>query len=227
VSITRAQLLTLTREAMDADAGDRWSPTFLLTILDAVFNDEWSNILNAAPYYRFGERAVATDANGRVPYSDLHAGVGDSEETFYRILALYDGVSLYDERNYRDVPMAAIGTAFPQYPKQYYQVGEYLQILPATPGVQLTATVNWKPTGILDLAGDASIVDFPANNAMLLACEAAGRALEAKAGAEQGGAQALFRSAERYRADLLTDIARRSITPRTMGYSDQKASWAG
>jgi hypothetical protein len=63
---------------------------------------------------------------------------------------------------------------------------------------------------------------------MLLACEAAGRALETKAGAEDiNGAQSLFRSASRYRDDFLDDIARRTINPRRMGYPDTRSDWGG
>jgi hypothetical protein len=227
-AITRGQLIALTREAMDADAGDRWSPSFLLSILDSVFGDEWSNILNAAPYFNFAQRSVTTDANGRIPLASLSSGTGDAEENFYRVLAVYDQMALYTESNYRDVPMATVGSYTPQYPKQYYIVGDYVQILPPDISVPITLTVNYKPTALADLASDSSVVTFPEGNAMLLACEAAGRALETKAGAEDiNGAQSLFRSAQRYRADFLDDLARRTINPRRMGYPDNKNDWGG
>lgn len=228
MAITRGQLRTLVRQAMDADAGDRWSDTFLDYIINSVFEDEWSNILNAAPYYNFAERAVTTDANARVPLSALSSGSGDAQQNFYRVLAVYDQTALYTEANYRDVPMATVGSYTPQYPKQYYIVGSYVQILPPDISVPLTITVNYKPTPPADLASDNSVIDFPAGNEMLLACEAAGRALETKAGAEDiNGAQSLFRSAERYRSDFLDDLARRTIEPRRMGYSDNRLDWGG
>lgn len=228
MAITRGQLITLTREAMDADAGDRWSPTLLLSILDGVFGDEWSNILNAAPYYNYAQRAVTTDANGRIALSALSSGSGDAQENFYRVLAVYDQMALYTEVNYRDVPMATVGSYTPQYPKQYYIVGTFMQVLPPDVSVPLTVTVNYKPTSLADLASDNSVVTFPAGNEMLLACEAAGRALELKAGAEDiAGAQSLFRSAQRYRTDFLDDLTRRTIEPRRMGYSDNRLDWGG
>lgn len=225
---TRGQLIALTREAMDADAGDRWSPSFLLNILDSVFGDEWSNILNAAPYYNFATRSVVTDANGQIPFASLNSGSGDNAQNFYRVLSMYDNMALYTEANYRDVPMGTVSNYTPQYPKQYYIVGEFVQILPVQASLPLTVTVNYKPTSLADLASDSSVISFPEGNAMLLACEAAGRALETKAGAEDiNGAQSLFRSAQRYRSDFLDDIARRTINPRRMGYPDSRLDWGG
>jgi hypothetical protein len=228
VAISRGQLVTLMREAMDAEQGERWSQTLLLAVLDGTFSDEWSNILNAAPYYRFATRTVLTDSDGRVSYTQLSdTTVPDAEENFYRVLAVYDEASLYTETEYRNIPMGLVGSWMPQYPKQFYQAGEFFQTLPPYGGLGLTVTVNWKPTAIRDLSSDGTLVDFPAGNEMLLATEAGGRALQLKAGAEAEGAQRLFAAAERYRSDLLTDLARRTIRPRLMGYPDARQDWGG
>ena len=228
MAVTRGQLLTLTREAMDADQGDRWSTTLLTTVLDNVFGDEWSNILNAAPYYRFASRQVTTDADGRVDYTQLSdTTLPDAEQNFYRVLAVHDNVSLYTETEYRSIPMGLVGSWMPQYPKQFYQAGEFFQTLPPYGGLALTVTVNWKPTALKDLSSDNVVVDFPAGSELILATEAGGRALQLRAGVEAEGARRLFEAAQRYRSDFLDDIARRTTNPRRMGYPDARQDWGG
>jgi hypothetical protein len=51
---------------MDAVGSTRWSDNTIKTVLNNVFDNEWSNILNAAPYYTFGLRQVTTDVVKRV-----------------------------------------------------------------------------------------------------------------------------------------------------------------
>ncbi|NCA15113.1 MAG: hypothetical protein EBS89_13515, partial [Proteobacteria bacterium] len=63
---------------MDAVQSTRWSDSFIKTVLNSVYDAEWSNILNAAPYYRFAQRQVTTDANGQV-----HTLRDDIEPTVY------------------------------------------------------------------------------------------------------------------------------------------------
>ena len=106
MAVSRAELVTLTREAMDAVGSDRWSDSLIKSVLNVVYDDEWSNLLNASQYYTYGMRTVTTDANGVVAFTSLNNGAGDSQQNFYRILSVSDGNVLYGQTRFQDVPLA-------------------------------------------------------------------------------------------------------------------------
>jgi len=162
--VTRAQLISDTREYMDAVGSTRWSDSFIRTVLNSVYDAEWSNILNAAPYFRFAQRQVTTDANGQVALSALDSGGGDSQQLFYRAMSVSDGNVLYSETRFQDVPLATTTNYLPTYPRMYYMTGTYMQTLPVASGVALYVGVNYKPTALIDLASDSSLIDYPLNS---------------------------------------------------------------
>lgn len=223
---TRAQMVELTRQFMDAVGSDRWSDTLILTVLGSVFDEEWSNILNAAPYYTFGTRTVAQDANGQFTLASLNSGAGDNQQNCYRILNVSDGNSNYGETRYQDVPLATSTNYFPPYGYAYYLAGDYVQCLPEGSGVQMTVGVNWKPTNIVDLSADSVTITFPEHDELLLAYAAASVLLN-KGGAESNAAQVLSRMADAERASMLDDLRRRTINPTRMAYPDVRADWGG
>lgn len=223
---TRAQMVALTRQFMDAEDADRWTDSLITTVLGNVFDEEWSNILNAAPYYTFASRTVAQDTNGQILLSALDGGSGDAEQNYYRILNVSDGTSNYSETRYQDVPLATSTNYFPPYGYAYYLVGNYIQCLPIGSGVQMTIAVNYKPTNIVDLATDASVIDFPEHDELLLAYAAASQLLN-KGGAESNAAVVLSRMADGERASLLDDIRRKTINPTRMAYPDVRGDWGG
>ncbi len=153
-SVTLQQLVTDTREYMDAVGSTRWSDNTIKTVLNNVFDNEWSNILNAAPYYTFGLRQVTTDANGQFAFTDLNAGSGDNEQNFYRVMSVSDGNVLYDQTRFQDVPLATTTNYLPTYPRLYYIIGQGVQILPVASGTGLYVGVNYKPTALLDLVNE-------------------------------------------------------------------------
>lgn len=221
---TRAQMIDLTRQYMDAVGSDRWSDALITTVLGSVFDEEWSNILNAAPYYTFASRSVTTDANGQFLLTDLDAGSGDNESNFYRILNLSDGTINYTETRYQDVPLAATSSYGTLYGYQYYLAGTYVQCLPIGGGVPLTVGVNHKPTNLADLASDASTITYPEHSELVLVYAAAAELLN-KGGAESNAAQVLLQMADRARASLLDDLRRRTINPTRMAYPDGRGAW--
>jgi len=223
---TRGQLVTYTRDYMDATGSSRWSDDTIKAVLNSVFDNEWSNILNAAPYWRFAQRQVTTDANGQVALSSLSSGSGDAEQNWYRIVSVSDGNVLYRETRFQDAPLATTSNYMPTYARQYYLVGDVLQILPVASGLSLYVAVNYKPTAILDLASDSSTVDFPENNHLILVSEAASQLL-LKGGAEAGSASNFKKLAADDREVMLDDIRRRTINPTRMAYPDQAYDWAG
>lgn len=226
MAVTRADLIALTREAMDAVGSDRWSDSLITSVLNVVYDDEWSNVLNAAPYYTFAMRQPTTDGNGVVPYSALNSGGGDSEQNFYRILSVSDGNTLYSETRFQDVPLATTTNYLPSYPRLYYLVGEQVQILPVASNVPLYMAVNWKPTSLADLASNSSVINFPFGGEWIIANEAGARLLN-KGGAESTAARVLKNEAADLRAGMLDDLRRRTINPTLMAYPDRNLDWAG
>lgn len=225
-SVTRAQLVEQTREYMDAVGSSRWSDSTIQTILASVFDEEWSNILNAAPYYTFQQLTVTTDSNGQVPFSSLSTGSGDSQKNFYRVLSVSDGNVLYDETQFQYVPLATTTNYLPTYPRLYYMAGSNVQILPVATGTSLYVAVNYKPTALNDLASDSSTVDWPSNNQGIITASAAAKLL-LKGGAEVGAANNFRALANEERQSMLDDLRRRTINPTRMAYPDQKYDWSG
>jgi hypothetical protein len=166
-SITRGQLMSDTREYMDAVGSTRWSDSFVRTVLNSVYDAEWSNILNAAPYYQFAMRQATTDANGQVALSSLDSGSGDNQQVLYRVMSVSDGNILYSETRFQDVPLATTTNYLPTYPRLYYMTGSYLQVLPVAQ-VSLYVGVNYKPTALLDLSSDSVPITWPNNNHLVL-----------------------------------------------------------
>lgn len=226
MAVTKAQLIALTRETMDAVASDRWSDATITTVLNSVYGDEWSNILNAQSYYTFAKRTVTTDSNGMVSFTSLNNGSGDNQQNFYRVLSVSDGNVLYSETRFQDVPLATTTNYLPTYPRLYYIAGSNVQILPVAASTTLYVFVNYKPTALVDLASDSSPIDFPMGGEWIIANEAGGRLLN-KGGAESTAAQVLKREANEFRTTLLDDIRRKTINPTLLAYPDQKYDWAG
>lgn len=226
MAVTRADLVQYTREAMDAVNSDRWSDSLIKSVLNVVYDDEWSNLLNASQYYTYGMRQVTTDSNGVIAFSSLNTGGGDSQQNFYRILSVSDGNVLYTQTRFQDVPLATTTNYLPTYPRLYYIVGEQVQILPVSSSLSLYVAVNYKPTSLQDLLTDASTITFPMGGEWIIANEAGARLLN-KGGAESGAAQVLKREAAELRAGMLDDIRRRTINPTMLAYPDQKYEWGG
>lgn len=223
---TRADLIEQTRQYMDAVDSTRWSDNAILTVLAQVYDEEWSNILNAAPYYTFQQMTLTTDSNGQLPFSSLSTGSGDAQKNFYRILSVSDGNVLYDQTAFQYVPLATTTNYLPTYPRLYYLVGTNVQILPVSSGTTLYVAVNYKPTALNDLFSDTSTIDFPDNNQGIIVASAAAKLL-LKGGAEVGAANNFRALANEERQSMLDDLRRRTINPTRMAYPDQKYDWSG
>jgi len=225
-TVTRAQLVEQTREYMDAVGSTRWSDSIIETILAQVYDEEWSNILNAAPYYTFQQLTLTTDANGQIPFSSLDTGTGDDEKNYYRVLSVSDGNVLYNQTEFQYVPLATTTNYLPTYPRLYYMVGTNVQILPVASGTSIYVAVNYKPTALNDLSSDSVVINFPENNQGILTASAAAKLL-LKGGAEVGAANSFRNLANEERQSMLDDLRRRTINPTRMAYPDQKYDWSG
>lgn len=225
-SVTITDLIDQTREYMDAVGSTRWSDTAIKTVLAAVYDEEWSNILNAAPYYTFQQLTLTTDSNGQIPFASLNTGSGDNQQNFYRLLSVSDGNVLYDETQFQYVPLATTTNYLPTYPRLYYLVGESVQILPVAAGTTLYIAVNYKPTALNDLSTDSATITYPSNNQGIIVASAAAKLL-LKGGAEVGAANSFRALANEERQSMLDDLRRRTINPTRMAYPDQKYDWSG
>jgi hypothetical protein len=225
-AVTRGALIAQTREYMDAIGSSRWSDAAILTVLSNVYDEEWSNILNAAPYYTFQQLTVPTNGAGQVPFSSLNTGAADFEQNFYRILSVSDGNVLYTETSFQSVPLATTTNYLPTYPRLYYVAGDFVQLLPVSGGTPITIATNYKPTALRDLSADSVPITFPTNNESILVASAAAKLL-LKGGAEVPAAVNFRALASEERQQLLDDLRRRTIQPTRMAYPDQKYDWAG
>jgi hypothetical protein len=225
---TKATYLARTRDWMDATASDRWSDQFLYSLLGMAFRDEWQGALDTNPYYRFAKRSVTTDSNGAFALTALNAGGGDAQENTFKIITLTDGANtVYRETDWRQVPLALSGTEdYLSYDRQYYLIGETVQILPQTSGQSLQVGVNWIPTPIDELSSDLATVDFPAGHEHLLTLVAAGMAL-AKGGAETQSAGDILALAQQRRQAFYGDISRLTSNPTFMQFPDHASVWGG
>lgn len=221
-----SQYITNTREMMDAANSDRWTDAFITTVLGIVSAREWSGILGASPYYRFATRSVTTDANGKFLYTALNSGSGDSAETWYRVFAITDGQTVYQQTKFVDVPIATTSNYETPYQRLWYDAGNYIQVLPVTSGLALTVTVNHTPPRVDQLSATSVAVEFPAGSECILWLEAAAMLLE-KGGAESDAADRMRAMASVERDNLFGDITRRSARPTYMGYPDSSAEWGG
>lgn len=226
MSITRSDLIALSREYADAVNSSRWTDDLVLTVASAVCDNEWSNLLNAAPYYTFAQRSVVTDAQGRIPLASLDHGAGDTAQYWYRILSVTDSVLQYAQMEYLDAPMLADDVTWSWDRPAFYIAGDYLHIVPRTPNLTLRVTVNYKPPRLKQLSNGLALVPFPAGNEMLLAYETAAQML-LKGGAESQAANVLRAQANDERRVLLDDIRRRTTQPTFMLYPDRRGDWGG
>lgn len=226
MTITRSDLITLVREYADAVGSQRWTDDLILTVASSVLDDEWSNILNAAPYYTFAQRSVTTDAQGRVPLASLDFGAGNAAQYWYRIMSVADSTVQYAQMEYLDAPMLANDAVWSWDRPAFYVAGDHLYIVPRTPNLPLRVTVNYKPQRLRQISNGTTPIPFPEGHEMLLAYEAAAQVL-IKGGAESQAASVLKAQAQDERRNLLDDIRRRTTQPTFMAYPDRRGDWAG
>jgi hypothetical protein len=222
------QFIDNTRMMLDGESSERWTDPQLKSLGGIIMLDEWSGILNANPYYRMARVPVTTDSQGRVPIAALTTGTGDSAQNFYRLHTITDGNILWRETDLRYVPMGAITNYQNPYEYLFYLTGDFYQLLPVTPAIQVFCDVNWRPPTLDDLSALTAppYIDFPNGYEWILAWITAGSALM-KGGAETQAASDLFAWASDARRNMLGDVGRRSLRPTQALYVDSPAAWAG
>jgi hypothetical protein len=227
MSYTRAQLVTLTEEAMDAVGSDRWGSTLKLQALSTVFGRGWRRILGANRTYRWARRSVTLDSDGRCTVASLDSGSGDSAERFHKLLAAakVDTQQRYRVGEFMDDPLRTlVHPTFPSF--EVWRQGDNLQFTPVE-AVSVYCFVNHTPTLPKDLATDSSTIVWPADEYVPILAYEAGAFLLGKGGAEAGAAQTLSAMAEDLWKDLLSDVARFSTDPLFVQASDHPSEWGG
>lgn len=226
MTMTVQQYVSNTREMMDAASSARWTDAFITQVLGYIHSQEWSSLLNANPYTRFSQLTPTTDSAGCFTLDSLNSGSGDTKKYWYRLLALTDGTAVYRETQFITVPLATTANYGQPYQRMYYLAGDNYQVLPVTANLSLTATVNWTPPRIDQLASQLSVVDFPDGHESIV-WNLAGADLLTKGGAEVQAADALRQIAAAQRDQMYQDLSRRSARPLFMGYGDTGADWGG
>lgn len=226
MALTRTQYVANVREMMDAASSARWTDAFIKTVLGYVHGNEYSSLLGANPYLKMNQITVTTDANGQFAVSSLSTGSGNTKKNFFRLLALTDGNVVYRETFFRNVPVATTSNYADPYQRLYYQAGDYIQVLPVTSGLSLTAWVNWTPVTIDALNADSDTADFPVGSESIIWNTAAAELLM-KGGAESEASQLLRSLADKQRVQMYQNLDRLSMSPMYMGYPDLAGEWAG
>ncbi len=227
MSMTRLEFQNNVLNFMDAESSDRWTPALIQSVGGIVSQTEWSGIMDQNQYYHFSQLSVTTDSDGRVALSDLDSGSGDTAQYFNKLLVGFtDGNTLWVETDFRYVPLATQTNWQNPYEYSYYLSGAYFQILPVASGTALTATLNWLPANIAQLAGDDSVIPFPRGYEWILVWVTAATLL-LKGGAESQAASDLFSLADSARKQMLGSIARLTTRPTSALLQDSPQSWGG
>lgn len=227
MAFTRAELITEARALADAESDVRWNATTIRRHLDTVFDAEWGRVLAAFPTTRIGHRTAAVSADGYVEKSALSSGTGDTEERFYRILGVRDGIRTYALSDLADnLVTSELGGSLEHWGPVYWWEGDRLRLSPIPSAGTVTVTVSHRPPLPNALSGDGVTVTFPEPYEMLLAYGTAARMLT-KGGAETGAAADLIATADDIRDDMLADLSRRDQVPVTWRYTDSRSDWAG
>lgn len=226
--MNRSEFVAAVAAYLDGEGSNRWTPRLILDAGGMVMTNEWSDLLNANKAMRYGLRVVTPDAFGRVAFSALDAGAGDTAENFYRVLGGFtDGARVWTETDVSALPVLSFlsGAPPPQSPC-FVQTGEQFQLLPAVVGTPLTVAVSHTPASIALLSGDLSTIVFPRGYEYILVWVTAGTLL-LKGGAESQAGADLMSLADGARKNMLGDMARRTTGPTYAAFDDAAASWAG
>lgn len=226
---TKATLRTAVLQQADAVGSDRWDITpggEVDGIISMVFDSEWKKILNANRYVKYASVLVNTDpVTGRIPKTSLSTGTGDSQQRFYRILAVIGPTDniVYSPAEFLEIPL---GETFAANVRVFYLEGDNIFILPKQLNVQFDFRVNWLPTRPADLSAENVTVTFPTDYQDVIKYEAAAWMLT-KGGAETAASAEMRQFADVLRTEMLQDLARISTDQDQIRYPDSRFEWGG
>ena len=221
MSYTRQQLDDLVKAQMDASGSYRFESTLLRATMDVVFTRGWHKILSANRYVRMAKRTVTTDAAGQITIQALDGGTGDTAERFYRVLAAAQGTILYAPAEFMENPL---GTTLSTPSYTFERQGDVIQFLPVQEGTAMSVWVNHIPQKPSALSASTATVTWPTDYELIVVYETAAR-LMAKGAAEIDGTSMFQQLADDLWRDCLTDLARFTTDPITMGAADTAADW--
>jgi hypothetical protein len=216
--------VTWTRAQADARNAPDWTDADVRATLGYAHIRAWKRVLDANRYLRTNVVSVAQGSDGRLPIASFDAGAGDSQQRFYRLLYLHNGLRVYDEDQRNKIPLGTITGVLSVRPL-WYRDGDYLQCLPQEPAFVMTAVVNHTPTPMDQLSQDTVAAEFPRDYELILCYEAAALLLS-KGGRETAAAADLQQGlADKMWSDCLGDLARTSTDPTVMEFPDIRGQW--
>lgn len=228
MSLTKAQLRTKVLEAMDATGfAWRWDTSAGGEVdfwIGQGHDFAWRALLNANPYYRVGRRTPTSDSQGRYAISDLTSGSGNSQERFFKVIAVCIDNVVYKEVQMKDFIQTAVnGILEPWY--YWWFEGDYIKALPTQANKTATViAVNHIPTRFDQIADDTDTVIWPDGYEQVLIW-AATISLLNKGGTESAAAAPLNVLLLQAQLAMNDDIARRSTAPTQMRYNDSSNDW--
>ncbi len=228
MSMTGAQLISLTREIMNATGSNQWSDTTLLTWCGQAQWKLQADLLGINNTYYFNSTSQTQDSSGQFAVSSLTTGSGDTQKNFFRILTLSMPTTpvgqiqfYYRQAKYQDFPNPQPNTSLPYV---WYRIGANIQVLPIQAGQALTVAVNYRPPRVDQLSTTSVAVDFPSGYEELIAWWAASSAL-VKGGSETQAARDIRNTATEMRDNFLQEQGRQGTWPIVAGSFDVPEDW--
>jgi len=214
--VTKEQVRDFVRNLIDDPNAKRWTDTLLDMLIGMVYDELWSDILDAAPWYNSKLETLSVNSPGYINVAS------DLDNRFHKVQKLTRAEKEYTFVDQRDVVLQdSKELSAPHF--TYTLLGDELYVFPLQPTPDVKLRYSFKPTTFGSLQ-DSDAVVFPEGHESALLYEAASRAL-LKGAAEDGSS--LLAIARDAKARMLKEIKRRYPGPHLMYLADSSYEWGG
>lgn len=229
MSMTSADLTTMTREIMNAASSGQWSDATLRTWCGIAQWKLQADLLGANNVFYVNTVTVTQDSSGQFNISSLTTGSTDSTKYFFRILTVAQSTTptgqwpfYYRQSRLQDFPNPQPNTSLPYI---WYRAGSVIQVMPIQAGQALTVQCNYRPPRCDQLSTTSVAVDFPSGYEELIAWWAASTAL-VKGGSETQAARDIRTTATEMRDNFLEELGRQGTWPIVAQAFDTPQDWS-
>lgn len=238
---TKSQIRSWVLEEADAtgEAGFDTAPGGVVDRkIGGVHDELWSDILQAARWYRGALRSVTTGSDGTVAKSALSdTADADAQQRLFRVIDVSVDRVPYEEVT-DDLPeylrtwyaqSTAPGTSgigLLQASRVWWVFDAKLYMLPLLPNQAVLVMVNHRPTRYDQLTADDKLVEFPEGYERILAVRSAAEVIM-KGARETSAAIELKASVQDAYNRMLETLARQSTNPTRVRYTDSPLLWGG
>lgn len=219
MALTKAQVRTLVREAIDDPNGDRWTNANLDLLTQITFDDLFTDILTWGPYFTSQLDTITT--LGTPGFVDLRqTATGDLSQRFFRIQKVTRNDQEYSALDARSFVIEN-NTQIRGPDFTYVIFGDQLWLFPLDTDDDVEVRYSFRPAAYDGLA-DATEVTWPDGHETALIYEVGARALT-KGDAEDR--RQLGEIAERSRTRMKAYLSRRYAGPIGTYATDRPVEW--